>query len=177
MKIDEVSLTSVSSQRQIGDLNMVLVLQECGIDPASDLQHLTLADRNPCWPKRQCLSVLLGQVGCTCPLTLGICRMRCCAPSYMGSVFAGWIWRAGCCRPVQVVCAAKGWLARGSPKQDSLLKCYSENSFSWAAEWTQSTFFRCFLTYLPHLRSSNSSRTVLLCAIPPSPLNELQTPS
>lgn len=63
MKIDVVSFTSVSSQCQIGDLNVVLVLQECGIDPASDLKHLTSADRNLCWPKRRRLSVLLGQVG------------------------------------------------------------------------------------------------------------------
>lgn len=75
MKIDEVSFTSVSSKCQIGDLNAVLVLQECGIDPASDLQHLTSADRNPCWPKRQCLSVLLDWVGCVCSLTLKICNM------------------------------------------------------------------------------------------------------
>lgn len=100
MKIDEVSFTSVSSQCQIGGLKAVLVLQECGIDPASDLQRLTAAERNPCWPKRQCLSVLVGRVGCARPLTLGTCRVRCCAPSYTRNVLAGWIWRPGCCCPV-----------------------------------------------------------------------------
>lgn len=41
MKINEISFTSVSSQRQIGDLKAVQVLQECGIDPGSELQRLT----------------------------------------------------------------------------------------------------------------------------------------
>lgn len=143
MKIDEVSFTSVSRQCQIGGLKVLQVLQERGIDPASDLQHLTAAEGNLCWPKKQCLSVLVGRGCCARPLPPGICRVWCCVPSYVRSLLAVWIWRAGyrCLVPGGRHC--QGLASQGQPKVGFTTKYYSQNSFSWAAGWTRSAFRCC----------------------------------
>lgn len=163
MKINGVSFTPVSSQCQMGDLNAVLVLQECGIDPASDLQPLTAAGRNPHWSERQSLPVLLSWVGCACSLPLGSAGCDAVFPVNMRSALAARMGRAG-------------WsvLPRAAQSRTRYQSIILE-AFSWAAGGTQSTF-KWFLACLPHLCSSNRAWTAV-CAVSTSPLDKLQIPN
>lgn len=116
MKIDEVSFTS--NVKPVTSVQCRFCRSVLLIPPV--LQHLTLAGRNPCWSGAAPVRAA-GLGGCARPLALGVTGCDAVTP-VTRTVLAGWSWRPGCC------------LARDSPKQDLLLKCYFENS--WATGWT-----------------------------------------